>query len=170
VKRPLQARRAEGCADLRLDRSRSDVARMSEATSGEKAPAFRVAHAGYESKINADRILFLDDASENFATGFSNRATKTPAGCIGPPRRALIKLASSFLEDSEHDRANEGKCDIRGNNAQPARERSHESHPNFSMVHVVPTNLEASDRFPPEKVSAPVPRVFARTASVVKKS
>jgi hypothetical protein len=59
---------------------------------------------------------------------------KRPRG-IQPKGRSK-ESARSFLEDSEHDRTDEGKCDIRGNNAQSARERSHEGHRNFSVIHI----------------------------------
>jgi hypothetical protein len=57
------------------------------------------------------------------------------------------------LEHAEHDRANKGDCDIRGNNAQSA-DQSHEKN---LPVHVAARgNAEANKRFPPEKVSAAV--------------
>jgi hypothetical protein len=52
------------------------------------------------------------------------------------------------LEHAEHDRANKGDCDIRGNNAQSADQ----SHEKTSLVHVAARgNAEANKRFPPEK-------------------
>ena len=57
------------------------------------------------------------------------------------------------LEYAEHDRANKGDCDIRGNNAQSADQ----SHEKPSLVHAATrSNAEANKRFPPEKVSAAV--------------
>ena len=69
--------------------------------------------------------------------------------------RCEISVLREVLEHAEHDRANKGDCDIRGNNAQSADE----SHGKTSLVHVAARcNAKASKRFPPEKVSAPVAR------------
>jgi hypothetical protein len=57
------------------------------------------------------------------------------------------------LKHAEHDRADKGDCDIRGNNAQSADQ----SHEKTSLVQVAARgNAEANKRFPPEKVSAAV--------------
>ena len=79
---------------------------------------------------------------------------KTP-GCWNLPAagRRKFRLCVRILEHAEHDRANKGDCDIRGNNAQSADQ----SHEKTSLVHVAAcSNAEANKRFPPEKVSAAV--------------
>jgi hypothetical protein len=58
---------------------------------------------------------------------------KTPRGWNSPSRRAPSNSGGAkALEQAEHDRANKGECDIRGNNAQSADE----SHGKTSLVHV----------------------------------
>jgi hypothetical protein len=66
------------------------------------------------------------------------------------------------LEHAEHDRANKGDCDIRGNNAQSADQ----SHEKTSLVHVAARgHAEANKRFSPEKVSAAVARGVCTAAN-----
>jgi len=81
---------------------------------------------------------------------------KTP-GCWSHPiaGRRKFKVMREVLEHAEHDRANKGDCDIRGNNAQSADQ----SHEKTSLVHIAARgNAEANKRFQPEKVSAAVAR------------
>ena len=76
-------------------------------------------------------------------------------------RRAIDPVLSSRLdweksqEHTEHDGADKGEGDIRGNNAQPADD---EVYGNAPLVYVVPAiNVKASKAFPAKKVSVPVP-------------
>jgi hypothetical protein len=58
------------------------------------------------------------------------------------------------LEHAEHDGADKGDCQIRGNDAQSAHQRTHEGHQEISLVHVTARfNAEASKAFQAEKVS-----------------
>jgi hypothetical protein len=68
------------------------------------------------------------------------------AGCYGE--------WCEVLEKPEHDRADEGDCDIRSNNAQSADE-SHESPLYLTPVPALTVrfNVEANKAFPGEKVS-----------------
>jgi len=78
-------------------------------------------------------------------------------GCWNLPTAGRRKIPDvrEVLEHTEHDRANEGDCEIRGNNAQSADQ----SHEKSSLVHVAArANAKANKRFPPEKVSAAVAR------------
>ena len=85
-------------------------------------------------------------------------------GCWNLPAagRREISVMREVLEHAEHDRANKGDCDIRGNNAQSADQ----SHGKTSLVHVAARgNAEANKRFPPEKVSAAVARGVSTCAN-----
>jgi hypothetical protein len=58
------------------------------------------------------------------------------------------------LEHAKHDGADKGDCQIRGNNAQSADQRTHEGHREISLVHVTARfNAETSKAFRAEKVS-----------------
>ena len=90
---------------------------------------------------------------------------KTPGGWNDPVRRALWKPKLSALEHAEHDGADKGKGDIRGNNAQSADE----SHGERSLVHVAARcNAETSKSFPREKVSVAATRDLAAPHRMVK--
>jgi hypothetical protein len=66
-----------------------------------------------------------------------------------------FSVLREVLEHAEHDRANKGQGDIRGNNAQSVDQ----SHEKTSLVHIAARgNAEANKGFPPEKVSAAVGR------------
>ena len=68
--------------------------------------------------------------------------------------RFRFRLWRESLEHAEHDGADKGDCQIRGNNAQSADQRTHEGHREISLVHVtVRFNAEASKAFQAEKVS-----------------
>jgi hypothetical protein len=88
---------------------------------------------------------------------------KTPGSWNLPTAgRRKIPVLREVLEHAEHDRANKGQCDIRGNNAQFADQ----SHEKTSQVQVTARgNAEANNRFPPEKVSAPVARGVSAAAN-----
>jgi hypothetical protein len=60
------------------------------------------------------------------------------------------RIAVQSLEHAEHDSADKGECDIRGNNAQFADE-AHGKSPWFTSLPVV--TLKANRAFHPEKVS-----------------
>jgi hypothetical protein len=61
------------------------------------------------------------------------------------------------LEHAEHDGADKGDGDIRGNNAQFADERTKKRHRDISLVTSLPAvTLQASKAFRPEKVSLAV--------------
>jgi hypothetical protein len=70
------------------------------------------------------------------------------------------------LEHAKHDRADESKRDIRGNNAQLTDER-HGKPPWFTSL---PANAESSKPFPAKKVSLADPRHICPPANVVKES
>jgi hypothetical protein len=58
------------------------------------------------------------------------------------------------LEHAEHDGTYKGDCQVRGNNAQSADQRTHEGHREISLVHVLARfNAETSKAFRAEKVS-----------------
>jgi hypothetical protein len=72
-------------------------------------------------------------------------------------RRAPQKpsLCTNALEHAEHNGADKRNCQIRGNNAQPADQRTHEGHREISLIHIVARfNAETSKAFQAEKVSA----------------
>jgi len=52
------------------------------------------------------------------------------------PKRLSGWCCQIVLEHAEHDGADESKCDIRGDNAQSADERTYEGHWESSLVHV----------------------------------
>jgi hypothetical protein len=80
---------------------------------------------------------------------------KKPGGRIVQAAGLFDAGKTSALEHTEHDGADEGECDIRGNNAQS----TDESHWECSLVHVAARfNHEANRPFPLEKVSAAVTR------------
>src|SRR5260370_5610275 len=54
--------------------------------------------------------------------------------------RRKIQVMRGVLEQAEHDRANKGDCDIRGNNAQSA-DQSHEKPPWFTSLPAVTPKL-----------------------------
>jgi hypothetical protein len=59
-----------------------------------------------------------------------------------------FSVLREVLEHAEHDRANKGQGDIRGNNAQSVDQ----SHEKTSLVHIAARgNAEANKGFPPEK-------------------
>ncbi len=90
---------------------------------------------------------------------------KAPVSWNDPVRRALWKAKLSALEHAEHDGADKGKGDIRGNNAQSADE----SHGERSLVHVAARcNTETSKSFLPEKVSVAATRGLATADRMVK--
>jgi hypothetical protein len=65
-------------------------------------------------------------------------------------------IVAGTLEHTEHNRADKGDGDIRGNNAQSADERSEEGHLGNPWFTSLPANADASKTFPREKVSAAV--------------
>jgi hypothetical protein len=73
------------------------------------------------------------------------------------------------LEHAEHDGADKGECDIRGDNAQSADERTDEGHWELSLLTSLtslPANAEVSKPFRAEKVSAAVsPWLLHRAAA-----
>jgi hypothetical protein len=70
-----------------------------------------------------------------------------------PPGALKFRIAVSFLEHAEYDRADKGECDIRGNHAQPV-DQSHADLPGFSFLRLLPAvTPKASNPFPAEKVS-----------------
>ena len=87
---------------------------------------------------------------------------KTPGGWNDPNRRALKKSGLGVpeaLEHAEHDGADKGECDIRGDNAQSADERTDEGHWELSLLTSLtslPANAEISKPFRTEKVRAAV--------------
>ena len=75
------------------------------------------------------------------------------AGWVQPPG-AIDSGGAKALEHAEHDGADKGDCQIRGNDAQPADQRTHEGHREISLVHVTArSNTESSKAFQAEKVS-----------------
>ena len=87
-------------------------------------------------------------------------AQKSPAaGIILTAGCHKFPVVRGSLEQAKHDRPNKGECDIGGNNAQSADERTEERHWESSLVHVAARcNAEASKRFRHEKVSSTVRR------------
>ena len=72
-------------------------------------------------------------------------ATKTPGGWTSePPGVTLIPSSGRVLEHAEHDGADKGECDIRGDNAQPADERTIRSSGNLPGSRRCPLNAKAS--------------------------
>jgi hypothetical protein len=79
------------------------------------------------------------------------------------------ELGYSVLEHAEHDRADKGECDVGGNNAQSADERTHEGHWERSPIRVAAhCDVEANKPFGAEKVSAAVARDISTAGDVVK--
>jgi hypothetical protein len=83
--------------------------------------------------------------------------TKAPGGWNGPDRRAP-KLGVERLEKPQHNRADKGYRDIRGNNAQPAGHaiggHGTKGHSKPPGVHdAARTNAESNHAFRVKKVS-----------------
>src|SRR5665647_2955112 len=94
-------------------------------------------------------------------------AMKTPGG--GKPPGASKIRENRCLEHAEYNGADKGECDIRGDNAQSAKEGTEEGHRDIFLVRVCPWPKASK---PPRagKVSLAVARGFAAPGDVVKES
>ncbi len=113
--------------------------------------------------------IFSDEMNVRQYSG----SMKTPGGWKNPePPGALKSGGLERLEHAEYDGADKGECDIRGDNAQSADERTDEVIGNAPWFTSLPAlTLKASKPFPAEKVSVAVARgTSPRRGNVVKES